>query len=149
MGVIMIKNIMIGGLTLVSLHLRGIDFDDISDENILAATLILEAGGETHPHAMNAVYEVIRNRAKDRRTEREIVLQRLQFSCWNDIYARKALYAKAKKHPKFGRAVAIVRFEKETNFTRGADHYHADYVTPYWKDSLDRTVIIGSHIFYR
>jgi hypothetical protein len=28
-------------------------------------------------------------------------------------------------------------------------HYHADYVVPYWADSLDKTVKIGRHIFYR
>ena len=28
-------------------------------------------------------------------------------------------------------------------------HYHADYVLPYWADSLDKTVQIGRHIFYR
>ena len=30
-----------------------------------------------------------------------------------------------------------------------ATHYHADYVLPYWADSLDKTVQIGRHIFYR
>jgi spore germination cell wall hydrolase CwlJ-like protein len=28
-------------------------------------------------------------------------------------------------------------------------HYHADYVLPYWADSLDKSVQIGRHIFYR
>jgi len=30
-----------------------------------------------------------------------------------------------------------------------ATHYHADYVSPYWADSLDKSVQIGRHIFYR
>lgn len=30
-----------------------------------------------------------------------------------------------------------------------ATHYHADYVVPYWADSLDKTIQIGRHIFYR
>ena len=30
-----------------------------------------------------------------------------------------------------------------------ATHYHADYVVPYWADSLDKSVKIGRHIFYR
>jgi len=30
-----------------------------------------------------------------------------------------------------------------------ATHYHAEYVLPYWADSLDKTVQIGRHIFYR
>jgi hypothetical protein len=30
-----------------------------------------------------------------------------------------------------------------------ATHYHADYVVPYWSDSLDKVAVIGRHIFYR
>jgi hypothetical protein len=30
-----------------------------------------------------------------------------------------------------------------------ATHYHANYVVPYWADSLDKVAVIGRHIFYR
>jgi hypothetical protein len=30
-----------------------------------------------------------------------------------------------------------------------ATHYHADYVVPYWASSLDKSAVIGRHIFYR
>jgi spore germination cell wall hydrolase CwlJ-like protein len=30
-----------------------------------------------------------------------------------------------------------------------ATHYHADYVVPYWQDSLDKIAVVGLHIFYR
>jgi len=30
-----------------------------------------------------------------------------------------------------------------------ATHYHADYVLPFWADSLDKSVKVGRHIFYR
>jgi len=30
-----------------------------------------------------------------------------------------------------------------------ATHYHADYVLPYWADSLDKSEQVGRHIFYR
>lgn len=30
-----------------------------------------------------------------------------------------------------------------------ATHYHADYVIPYWADSLEKEIKIGQHIFYR
>jgi hypothetical protein len=30
-----------------------------------------------------------------------------------------------------------------------ATHYHADYVLPYWADTLDKSVQVGRHIFYR
>lgn len=32
---------------------------------------------------------------------------------------------------------------------RGATHYHADYVSPYWAPSLVKVAAIGAHIFYR
>lgn len=35
------------------------------------------------------------------------------------------------------------------DFTEGATHYHADTVYPYWADSLNETVIINNHIFYK
>lgn len=30
-----------------------------------------------------------------------------------------------------------------------ATHFHANYVLPYWADSLDKTLQVGKHIFYR
>lgn len=30
-----------------------------------------------------------------------------------------------------------------------ATHYHADYVSPFWADSLDKSAQVGRHIFYR
>lgn len=35
------------------------------------------------------------------------------------------------------------------DITEGSTHYHADYVTPYWVDSLERMTQIDAHIFYR
>lgn len=36
-----------------------------------------------------------------------------------------------------------------TDFTDGALWYHADYVHPFWADSLNRTTVIDNHIFYK
>lgn len=33
--------------------------------------------------------------------------------------------------------------------THGATHYHATYVSPYWRKHYDKTVAHGSHIFYK
>lgn len=35
------------------------------------------------------------------------------------------------------------------DFTDGATHYHADYVNPYWSDSLTLVAQIDDHIFYK
>jgi len=36
-----------------------------------------------------------------------------------------------------------------TDITEGATHYHADFVYPYWADSLNRTTTIDNHVFYK
>jgi spore germination cell wall hydrolase CwlJ-like protein len=120
---------------------------DASD--YVAATLILEAGGESDSRAMEAVYEVIVNRSEKRNLSTEdVVLQRKQFSCWNNISRHAALIAHAKKHPKWDRAVQITQ-SPVTNHTNGADHYHADYVNPYWAKHMTKTITIEKHIFYK
>jgi len=120
-----------------------------TDEDIIASTLILEAGGEYAEGSMEAVYEVICNRAWKRdMTRREVCLQRMQFSCWNSGKI-DALVAKAKAHKRYSKALSIVYSAKITNYTLGADHYHADYCSPYWATSMTVTVKIGRHIFYR
>ena len=35
------------------------------------------------------------------------------------------------------------------DLTEGATHYHSVYVNPYWADSLNETVVINEHIFYK
>ena len=120
--------------------------------DIVVATIIMEAGGEYHTGSLEAIYEVIMTRAKKRNmTPAEVCLQRKQFSCWNDkadgLKALEDTITKAKKHPRWNIAQNILG--KKTNYTNGADHYHADYVNPYWAKSMEKTVVIGRHIFYK
>lgn len=120
---------------------------------IVAATLILESGGERGARAMGAVFEVIQNRGKQRKMALDAVcLQRLQFSCWNGISAEIGI-TKAKRHPKWSRAVEIVAKSVATNYTKGSTHYHASYMRtfPRWvKDGkMRQTARIGLHIFYK
>lgn len=125
---------------------------EIHDEESLwvAATLILEAGGESAPFAMEAVYEVLHKRATRRGTTPYVeAFRRKQFSCWNNVEKRETLFRHAKAHPKFKRALQIVNSSTVTNHTNGADHYHATYVNPYWASTLVKTVSIGNHIFYK
>ena len=35
------------------------------------------------------------------------------------------------------------------DITEGATHYHATWVYPYWADSLNETVVINEHVFYK
>jgi spore germination cell wall hydrolase CwlJ-like protein len=119
-----------------------------SQREVVTATLILEAGGEYSFGAMEAVHEVIVNRARNRKlSPREVCLQPKQFSCWNDADVASQVI-KAKRHRRWREAFAITRLPL-TSYARGADHYHADYVDPYWNKSMTVVARIGRHIFYK
>lgn len=119
-----------------------------SDKEIVAATLILEAGGERDPRAMAAVREVIANRAKrSGKSEAQIVLAPKQFSCWNSGTASGI--ARAKRHAKWREALELASNKSVTDYTRGADHYHTLAVAPSWAKRMPKTVTIQNHIFYR
>jgi spore germination cell wall hydrolase CwlJ-like protein len=122
---------------------------EVHETDVVAATLILEAGGEYHKGAMEAVNEVIENRARNRNKNQGVVcLQKYQFSCWNSVDVLDTI-AKAKNHPRWNEAVQIVTSKIKTNYTNGADHYHADYCNPYWVPGMSKTTKIGLHIFYK
>ena len=46
-------------------------------------------------------------------------------------------------------AYKIVYADKMRGITEGSTHYHSDRVYPYWADSLNETVQITNHIFYK
>ena len=35
------------------------------------------------------------------------------------------------------------------DLSEGATHYHSVFINPHWADSLNETVVIGEHIFYK
>ena len=43
----------------------------------------------------------------------------------------------------------ILKYEYLIDYTEGATHYHAYYVTPAWAQTKTRTARIEDHIFYR
>ena len=140
-----LRIILITALTSLS-NLSAIE--ELTLEQFVAATLILEAGGEYDKGAMQAIYEVILKRAEKRKlTAKQVCLQRKQFNCWNSGRI-DALLGKAKRHPRWYEALTIVH-SAPTDYTGGADHYHADYCEPYWASSMQRTCKIGQHIFYK
>ena len=118
------------------------------ENDVVIATIILEAGGEYHVGALEGVYEVIMTRAEKRKmSPAQVCLQKWQFSCWNGMNIADQI-AKAKKHPRWKIAKNILG--RDTNYVKGADHYHADYIDkPYWAKSMKVTVKIGKHIFYK
>jgi hypothetical protein len=133
-----------------------------SDSNILAATLVMEAGAESDSNAMLAVYNVLQNRsARSGDSLSDEALKPLQFSCWNKgETSRQDRIKSAQSHPKWEEAMEIVRkFPKD--ITGGATHYHVfrgkRKVTPSWtvpklggknkKAVITKT--IGDHVFLK
>lgn len=137
------KTLLLFLVCIVSLSAKG-----YTDLDVVAATLIAEAGGEKDPRAMKAVYEVIVKRAKDRKlSEVKVCLQPKQFSCWNDVNVEKTV-KRLSAHRRFAEAKRIVQ-SPVTSYTFGADHYHTTAVKPKWAAKLRKTVQIQNHIFYR
>jgi spore germination cell wall hydrolase CwlJ-like protein len=121
----------------------------ISKTEIVAATLIAEAGGEKDSRAMYAVAEVIYNRSISRKlSPAQVCLQPKQFSCWNNKDVEGGI-EKAKKHKKWANALQIAQNLGSTNYTQNAQFYHTTKVNPSWNKKMLATVTIENHIFYK
>jgi spore germination cell wall hydrolase CwlJ-like protein len=141
----------------------------ISDTDIVAATIIGEAGGESFK-GMQAIKNVLQNRANKRGTSLAgEALRPKQFSVWNKATAgvsvaadfnKKGRPAKIqsiidmyKKHSKWTIAEALAT-KKIKDITGGSTMYYASggsqkISPPYWaKDWTDSdSITIGNHTF--
>jgi spore germination cell wall hydrolase CwlJ-like protein len=134
------------------------------EEQVIAITLMGEARGEGEV-GLYAVGCVIQKRAQERKlTLSQVCLQNRvnkngvrvwQFSCWNDkpyIETMKRLLKADTKQAKYSKRLARAMCAGgmlTQTFTGDANHYHANYVTPYWSKKFKPTKRIGNHIFYR
>ena len=134
--------------------------DLTKDDLIVAATIWGEARGEG-VEGMKAVANVIKNRADSlKKSPKDIVLQKKQFSIWNDTTTDNFLNKINKstlKNPKDGsaweNAQNIVKNYVKTkgpDNTKGAQFYHTTSIKPNWDYSkLKYTTTIGNHKFYK
>lgn len=114
-------------------------------------TLIAEAGGEPdRVTAMQAVANVIRNRAKYRNQSFEqVCLAKWQFSCWNEGREKVEQFVNKNKSV-WDDARTAWQLSAHEDITQGSDLYHADYVRPKWDFSKTiRLQQYGRHIFYK
>jgi spore germination cell wall hydrolase CwlJ-like protein len=122
----------------------------------LATAIYFEARGESLK-GQRAVGEVIMKRTRQAgrpKTVCGVVYEgssrrtgcQFSFTCDGiaDKVRDRAAWARAKKA-----AAAVLRSGGRGKFSRGATHYHANYVTPYWASSMRKVARIGTHIFYR
>ncbi len=121
----------------------------------LAAAGWYEAGND--PVGQRAVMQVVLNRARHpafpaslcavvfQGAERPTGCQ-FTFACDGSLIRREpptAAWARA-------RAIAAAALDGTVDRSVGlATHYHADYVVPYWADSLDKAAQVGPHLYYR
>jgi spore germination cell wall hydrolase CwlJ-like protein len=121
----------------------------------LALAITYEAGLEP-AQGQEAVAQVILNRVRSpaypdtvcsvvwQGAERRTGCQ-FTFTCDGSLRRPRSAAAIAS-----ARAVAVRVLAGETpDHVRGATHYHANYVSPYWASSLTRVRQIATHIFYR
>lgn len=116
-------------------------------QEAVAAVLILEAGGEGQ-RGMQAVLNVIDNRARATHASRVTVIAKpKQFSCLNNRSLTSAIRL-AKKHPQWDAAVRLVSARSVPDITGGALFYHEKRISPNWASSKRLTVAVGGHLFY-
>lgn len=97
-------------------------------EEVAVSCILGEARGESYA-GMLAVAEAMRNRGRIKgvdgcgynATDKDPIQQ--AFKAWEE--------------------------SRHTNTVGKADHWHADYITPYWAKYGIRTAKIGKHIFYK
>lgn len=75
-----------------------------------------------------------------------VVKQEDQFSWYSD---GKSDIPREKDAWERAQTIAYAYVVNPTDYTKGATHYHANYVAPKWKNKLTKTARIGAHEFYK
>jgi len=127
----------------------------------MARTIFGEARGEP-VEGMEAVANVIQNRVKIAQKKGRywwgnniigVCQKPYQFSCWNkNDPSYKRLLEVTEKNIHFATCLRISRravINALPDRTKGATHYHADYIMPYWAKGERPVKTIGAHIFYK
>ena len=124
-----------------------------ADFNCLVQAVYFEAGKET-PEGQRAVAEVILHRVQDPRFPKTVCgvihdsnPKGCQFSWWCD--GKSDATPDADRWATSKQAVMDVLDGAYPDPTKGALFYHARFVRPRWARKLEKTAMIGGHIFYR
>lgn len=130
--------------------------------DVLARTLWGEARGEGTA-GMSAVAHVVLNRVAIAEARAgywwgsniiQVCQKPYQFSAWNrsDPNFRK-LQKVEKSDLQFATALRLARRAIQNKLgddqTKGATHYHAAGIAPYWAENEKPSAVIGGHIFYK
>lgn len=127
------------------------------DRTIVASCMVLEAGCDGSK-GMQAVLNVILNRADGYSCRLvPVIIKRGAFSCMSSVWSTPSpdyspLIRRAQNQRKAYAAALIILEEMDEgelwDNTYGANHYHANYVTPYWISDMTYITTVGNHLFY-
>jgi spore germination cell wall hydrolase CwlJ-like protein len=118
----------------------------------LADNIYYEAGWEPTDGRI-AVALVTLNRVQDPRYPKDIcsvVKQKVKSTCQFSWFCEGKKHITSSRLYEEAQNIALyvyANYENLADITHGALFYHADYVNPRWK--LDKTTVIGRHIFYK
>jgi spore germination cell wall hydrolase CwlJ-like protein len=114
----------------------------------LALAIYFEARGES-VHGQRMISRVIVNRMQSDKFPNDmcdVIMQPRQFS-----FIKKGKIPKPRDKRAWVKAQALaVEILKDTRLLpySKADHYHATYVQPFWRNDLYKITQVGQHIFY-
>jgi|14BtaG_2_1085337.scaffolds.fasta_scaffold00099_5 spore germination cell wall hydrolase CwlJ-like protein len=115
----------------------------------VALTILAEARGEGEI-GQSAVMAVIVQRSLERNLSmKDVCLERKQFSCWNGKTYKQLLPLLKTKQAKFAIWLQDHAHLVDLTAMKYANHYHAEYVSPYWSKGKKPLYKIQNHIFYR
>lgn len=133
----------------------------VSDYEIIAATLIGEAGAEG-TNGIHAVKNVLDNRSKNKGTSPAgEALRPRQFSLWDNatkgvkvrsdynIQSIRNVIDKYRNHENWNIALSVAETINLKDITKNANMYYAHNKVkpPYWTNQWKETVVIGNHTF--
>lgn len=139
------------GYTILDIKYGQLTSDAKKQVDCLAENIYYEAGHESRDGQI-AVAMVTMNRVNDPRFPKDIcsvVKQKTQGTCQFTWFCeqRKSINSEIYRKNLEVALHVYANYENLTDNTYGAKFYHADYVNPRWK--LEKTVVIGRHIFYK
>ena len=130
----------------------------ITDDALAVATIWQEARGEDFEGKVG-VAEVIRNRIKPGKSVASVVLKPFQFSGWNTKDPNRVPSMSIDDEDQGVQECqeAWQKAKDGSDLTLGAEHYLNERLVrkmrggglPGWVETLEQTVIIGNHTFYR
>jgi len=129
-------------------------FRDLDDIPLLKCLIYGEAEGEPLDSKVGVAL-VVRNRVLHPSwwgdSWKTVMLKQWQFSCFTERQ-KEIIAAVDEDGPVMKEcewiATGVIAGVVQ-DLTRGANHYHAEYIKPYWSKGETPTALIGKHIFYK